>query len=358
LLLLILASPATHAQSRFLLQGIADAEAYATDADSPLLSRNEGDVATLGRIQLWSAYQLTPSIQLYALAELESHNFAGSFETDAELEQFTIRYTRLDSPYIVAEAGRILSPISVYGERHISTENALIGQLHTLPSVYPIGVQLTGSASILDYRAGLVDLPNIDSAVLEFDPDSAFRPVFGAGVTPLFGLRVGASYTKGPYLASSLNPYLPEGVGWRDYDQRAAGFDFQYAHRYLEVSGEWLDTKYEVPYQARKLDDTTWFLEARYTFTPRVYGAIRLQGVDGAFPKVTPDGDWLASDRDVTDLEVGCGIRLTSDLLLKLSYRRDAWHQSTMFATNPSDGYWWALQLSYRLDPRSWIGND
>ena len=80
------------AQDRFLVEGIFDAEFYKTDANSILLSRNEGDIAILGRLQLWSAFQISPGLQVYALGEFETDNSVGDRESEAELEQFALRY--------------------------------------------------------------------------------------------------------------------------------------------------------------------------------------------------------------------------------------------------------------------------
>ena len=105
-----LTSSLTVAQERFLLEGIFDAELYKTDADSRLLSRNEGDIATLGRVQLWSAFQISPGLQIYAQGEFESDDSSGERESEAELEQFALRYSSQSSPWYFLEAGKILSP--------------------------------------------------------------------------------------------------------------------------------------------------------------------------------------------------------------------------------------------------------
>jgi len=78
-----MAGPPAGAQEGYLFQGIVDAEVYDTDTGSPLLTRNDGDIAALGRLQLWAAFQLSPSLQLYAQGETEWDDFEGYRETDS-----------------------------------------------------------------------------------------------------------------------------------------------------------------------------------------------------------------------------------------------------------------------------------
>ena len=82
-----LASSNVLAQQRFLLEGILDAELHRTDEDSILLSRNEGDTVTMGRLQVWSAFQMTASLQMYLLAEFETDNSSGERHNESEIEQ-------------------------------------------------------------------------------------------------------------------------------------------------------------------------------------------------------------------------------------------------------------------------------
>lgn len=353
-----LAVTAANAQERFLIEGIADGEFYHTDRRSLLLSRNDGDLSPVGRIQLWSAYQLSETLQIYALGEFESDNSSGSYESMADLEQLAIRYTRQEAPFIVIEAGRILGPVSVFADWHLSTRNPLIGELYTHATTYPEGVQVTGSQGLFDYRAAFVDEPDYNLDFVAIDPGSAYRPVLGFGFTPVFGLRVGASYTDGPYLNSRLSAFLPKDSSWRDFDQRVVGLDFQFSRGYLELNGEWAEKDYEVPFRSGQFEDSRFFLELKYTFTPRFYAAGRYQSVDGVFLDTSPEGTWDARYREFTNLELGLGYRLAPHLLLKASYRSDHWRSTVDAQDEVPDGHSLALQLSFSLDPRSWVRHE
>ena len=350
-----LTSSLTIAQERFLIEGIFDAELHKTDANSRILSKNEGDIATLGRLQLWSAVQISPGLQIYALGEIETVNFSGERETESELEQFALRYTSQSAPYYFLEAGKILSPLGAYANRHLSTLNPLIGQPYVYITSYPLGIQAAGSSGWLDYRAAMLDLPDINPSYIPIDPDSAFRPALGFGVTPFTGLRFGFSYTEGPYLNRQLGAYLPPGTDWRDFDQQILGFDFQFSRGYLELNGQLVVSKYDVPFHSEGTDDTTYYLELKYTWTPRLYGAVRFEKNEAAFIHHVGDLSWLAQSRKFRDVEIGLGYRFSPNTQLKVAYRRDHWTTEAGQENLLPNGHSLALQLSHFFDLTSWL---
>jgi len=353
-LLSSLTSVLTIAQERFLIEGIFDAELHDTDAHSRLLSRNDGDLSILGRLQLWSALQVSPGVQIYALAEIETDDSSGKFETEAELEQFALRYMSRSSPYFFLEAGKILSPLGAYSNRHLSTQNPLIGQPYIYVTSYPLGIQAAGSSGWLDYRAALVDQPDIKPDFVPVDPDSTYRPALGFGVTPFPELRFGLSYTEGPYLNRQLNSYLPSGTGWRDFDQRVIGFDFQFSRGYLEFNGQLVVSRYDVPFQSEVTDDKSYYLELKYTWTPRLYGAMRYGKYNGTLINHTGDSSWVSQSIEFRDLEIGLGYRFSPDTLLKVAYRSDHWDKRAGWENPVENGHSLSLQLSHHFDPGSW----
>ena len=350
-----IASPTACAQEWYLVEGIVDAEAYGTDSDSPVLTRNDGDLAVLGRLQLWAAFQLSPTLQFYAQGELEADNFDGSGAVDSNLEQVALRYTRLSAPWLMVEAGKILSPMAAYTERQLSTQNPLIGQPFLYTSAYPWGAKITGSAGWFDYQAAWIDPSDTDTDDSDPDygaiePDRAFRPALAAGVTPLTGLRFGLSWTQGPYLNRETNDNLPSGRQWRDYEQRALGFDVQFSRGYLEFNAQLMRTHYEVPYHDSVPDDSTYWLELKYTWTPRLYGAVRYQRVEATYVGDPQYHYWYTETRKFNALEAGLGYRFSPDLLLKLAYQTDRWDEPDSGYAAQATGHALGLQLSWSFD--------
>ena len=116
-LLFGLTNQLARAQERFLVEGIFDTEVYDTDANSRLLARNDGDVSTLLRLQLWSAFQVSPRLQIYAMGEFEYDNSGLKSETESELEQLALRYSSNTDPFYSVEAGKLLSPAGAASRR-------------------------------------------------------------------------------------------------------------------------------------------------------------------------------------------------------------------------------------------------
>jgi len=346
------ACPLAMAQQRYLVEGIFDAEVYKTDANSLLLSRNEGDIATLGRLQLWAAFQITRGLQIYALGQGETDNSGADRVTEAVLEQYALRYTSQSSPYYFLEAGKILSPLAAYSDRHLSSQNPLIRQPYIFTTTYPLGIQAAGSSGWLDYRAAVLDLPAVSLNYTLTQADSAFRPALGFGVTPLTGLRFGFTYTKGPYLDRD-GAYVPPGTTWRDFDQRVLGFDFQFSRGYLELNGQLANYRYEVPYYDKSSDDTSWYLELKYTWTPRLYGAARMGKYEAEYIAQYSAGYSLprrSPGREFRDLEIGIGYRLNANILFKIAYSSDHWSGGYTADKRLQNGHSVGAQLSCHFD--------
>ena len=259
----------------------------------------------MARLQLWSAYQLSDNWQIYGLVELEADDASGSWGSEFEVEQLAVRYTRPEAPYIVVEAGRILGPISVFANWHLSDQNPLIGELDTHPTTYPEGIQVSGSHKKFDYRVAYIDQPDFYADDEELEPDSAFRPVVGVGYSPFLGLRLGASWTEGPFLSRFYDDFLPEDVSWRDFDQSVIGFDFKYSKGYLELNGEWSQKEYQLPFLDPDLEEINYFVELKYTITPRLYAAARLQVLDRSLIGETEPEFTTFINRKLEDVEVG-----------------------------------------------------
>ena len=354
----LLPSPLACAQDWYLVQGILDAEAYDSDADSPILTRNEGDLAVLGRLQLWTAFQLSPTLQFYAQGEIEADNFTGTGDVDSDLEQVALRYTRLSAPWLMIEAGKILSPTAAYTERQLSTQNPLIGEPFLYTAAYPWGAKIVGSVGWFDYQAAWIDPDDTDPDYAAIEPDSAFRPALAAGVTPMTGLRFGLSWTEGPYLNRASNDHLPGGRQWRDYEQRALGLDVQFSRGYLEFNGQLLRTHYEVPYYRSVPEDSAYWLELKYTWTPRLYGAVRYQHVEATYVGEPEYHYWYTETREFNAVEIGLGYRFSPDLLLKIAYQTDHWDRPDYGYAVHATGHALGAQLSWSFDLVSLLADE
>src|SRR5262249_2745017 len=161
--------------------------------------------------------------------------------------QFGVRYAR--TPAFVIDVGKMTPVIGTFAPRHFSTRNPLIGMPDGYTLQYPVGAKVSGRAGIFDYRVAMVSLPTTH---VGYQPEPApwLRPAIGGGITPLVGLRVGGSFTVGPYLDKDEAPAIPAGSTWSDYHQRVAAVDASYAHGYFEAHAEATRGTYDVPARA------------------------------------------------------------------------------------------------------------
>lgn len=334
-------------------KGLQDLELFKTDPSSLLLSKNEGELAGAGRLRLWGAAEFMPSFQGLILGELEGGKAEEESGVSAEIEQAFLRYTSTRA-HLMVDAGRVVSPVGNFSKRYLSNVNPLIAGPDSYDVVYPEGVVVTGTLSWFDYRAAVIDRPLSNEKYVP-EGDRSWRPAVEVGFTPVIGLRIGAYATAGTYLSQNVGWALPAGQGWREFDQQIAGLTLEFARGHFELNGDLAFAAYAVPTHTQLSHGQAWFLEPKYTFTPRFFTALRIEKND--YPYIQPIDStlWIAQNVAFHDVEAGVGWRFTPDLILKASYRRDRWDVSDDMKEYFPNGYAWGMQLSYGFDVRSWF---
>jgi len=141
--------------------------------------------------------------------------------------------------------------------------------------------------------------------------------------------------------------------------------EFQFSRGYAELNSELVFTRYDVPFQSESTDVMGYFVEFKYTLTPRFYCAFRLERNE--YPLVYDGGAsyWFAQKVTVHDVEIGLGYRFSPDTQLKLAYRHDYGDEAYgdgAYGNQYSGavelyplGYSLSLQLSHHFDLMSWL---
>jgi hypothetical protein len=350
---LVLRAPAARAQIPIMLEGVGDGEFWSTTANSNLLTRNGGRGSGLGRLSMWGAIEPLPGLVFYAAG----HGEYGSARPDttqpaAYLEQAGVRYAF--SRWVVLDAGKLQPVVGTFAPRHFSNRNPLIGSPDGYSLQYPYGVEASGEIGWFDYRAAMVTLPSTHQY---YTPASTtrLRPAVGAGITPMTGLRIGGSFTVGPYLNGSYSSAQLDGDSWTWYQQRVVAMDLAYAHGYLETHAEAARGSYDVPGRASPIVGWTYYGEAKYTLSPRWFVAARVERNDYPFIRGTATA-WVARLTDFVDGEAGVGYRLSPGTLLKTSIRADRWWVSAnATGFKGQGGPAFAMQVSQAFDVVSWF---
>lgn len=352
----VFSAPASHAQTsdRFLLRGLLDAEFFQTDAGSRLLSVNGGEPAEAARLRLLAAGDFTSGFQGFLAAEVEGGDTTDEGETEAEVEQLFVRYTSPGASRFSVDLGKIVAPFGDFSRRYLSNVNPLIGAPDSYSVAYPIGIVVGAQASAVNYRVAFLDTPTVnENYVPDFDP--AFRPAVAVGITPTMGLRVGTYYTWGPYLGHDVEAFIPGGEGWRDFDQQVLGVETEFSRGYFELHADFAVSRTEVPTKSQASPGQAWFVEPKYTWTPRFFTALRIERNDYPYIEPISSSFWIASNALFYDVEAGIGWRFTPDLVVKASYRRDRWKVDDSLRPMLPDGHAFAVQLSYAFNVNGWV---
>jgi hypothetical protein len=335
------------AQAAVVVQGVADAELWMTDSGSTLLTRNNGRPGGVGRLHLWSAAELGSRLVVYAAGYVEGGTARHEEGTEWYTDMLGVRYMQSDA--LVIDAGKMAHPVGAFASRRYSVRNPLIGQPDGYPVAYPLGLQLSGTRGRVDYRAAVVSLPVYREDYVP-EPTAAPRPAIGAGYTPATGIRVGASATWGPYLNDELPAALLGGRSWHAYSQQVGAVDAQLSRGYLEIRGEIAASRYEVPADASSppiiLRGFAYYVDAKYTLTPRLFVASRVERNEYAYIEPESDTEWIASPTNMYNGELGLGYRLGAQTLVKASVRADSWQVPDYLRSTLPNGAAFALQIS------------
>lgn len=347
MLALALCPPAAWGQVAFTVQGVADVEGWTTDSASALLARNDGRPGVVGRMVLWSAVEPWPNVVLFGEAQGETGSARREAGSEVYVEQYGARWSPADA--FVLQVGKMPHVVGAFSARHLSFRNPLVDSPDGYSLVYPIGARISGVVSMFDYRAAILSKP-LTHEDYSPDPSNAPRPAVGMGITPFTGFRLGGSATVGPYLNRGLAPSLLAGRDWTHYLQRIIAADVQWSRGYFESYAELASSSYDVPGRTDPIAGLTWYAESKYTFTPRLYLAVRVEHND--YPFISPRGTdrWIASPSVFSDVEAGAGYRLTSATLLKLSVRADRWNPNANPAAPQANGHAIAGQISRTFD--------
>ena len=335
------------AQGGFLFQGLSDLELWKTDSASQLLARGDGHPSLLGRLDVWSAYE--PISNFIIFGEILGEVGSARAEPGNEwyLRQYAARYSPSDA--FTIEAGKVPQIVGTYSSRQQSFRNPLIGTPDGYATTYPVGARIDGVIGMFDYRAGVLTLPLYREGYTPI-PSNYLRPAIGLGITPTVGVRFGMSATVGPYLNDSLTSSELHGEDWKVYQQHVIAADAQISRGYFEVNAELAHSVYDVPGRPTAIKGLLYYIEPKYTFTPRLYMAMRYERNDYPFILPVTPAFWVANRVVLQDVELGAGYRATTSTLLKLSIRADHWAPNANPSAPHDNGYALVMQWSQTYD--------
>jgi len=210
---------------------------------------------------------------------------------------------------------------------------------------YATGASVSGRLGKFDYAA------EIKNASLASRPESwelrsvnFSHPTISSriGFRPDQAWNLGVSFSEGAYLLPRAFASQPPGSGPGDFHQQVIAQDISFAWHHWQLWAEVFEARFQVP-NAGNADTLGYYIEAKYKFTPQLFGAVRWNqmhfsrmsdGVGGSAP-------WFP---DMWRVDLATGYRMTAHTQLKLQYSLQ--HESSAFEPL---SHMLALQLTVRF---------
>ena len=145
--------------------------------------------------------------------------------------------------------------------------------------------------------------------------------IAGGGITPVVGLRVGASVASGRY-ATASEVSDPAGVA---RELRMWTVEGEYAVAYTKIAAEF--TREQFQHGAVRDSASTWFVQATQTLSPRWFASGRHEGITAPS---APASAGAGPGRSFTTTEGTVGYRATPEFTLRASMATRQWYTATV----------------------------
>jgi hypothetical protein len=354
-----------HRDSQFQLQlsGLVDLEGYFVDQRPPGLINSDDKFLFNPRLSIFVDAQWTTHLYFFAQTRIDRGFDPSDEGAQVRLDEYFLRYTPFDHPWISFQAGKFATVIGNWVPRHYSWDNPFInaplpyenltgiwdsatpadpdvlfywghvGEYDTgdysdkylrLPVIwgpsYTSGFAVSGTLGKFDYAA------EIKNAALASRPESwdatqvGFEhPTFSTrvGVRPSQMWNLGFSASAGPYLLAEAASSLPPGRSIGDYRELVLGQDISFAWHHWQLWAEVFEARFEVP-RIGNAESVAYYLEAKYKITPQLFGALRWnQQLFGTIRDEDESAQW---GNDIWRVDAAIGYRFTNFLQAKVQY--------------------------------------
>jgi hypothetical protein len=341
---------------RARLSGTLDFEFYHFQQPAPGLINSEIDNLSNPRLTLFLDMQVGSQIYFFAQSRLDRGFDPSNHGAQIRLDEYALRITPWEDGRFNLQAGTFATVVGNWVPRHLSWENPFINAPLVYENVTPIqdksapvspldfiyglyyydkyafnpviwgpsyasGISVSGRLGRFDYAA------EMKNASLSSRPESWHvteigfeNPTFSgrAGFRPNQSWNFGLSASEGAYFRPEAESTLPPGRDIGDYREFVLGQDVSFAWRHLQLWAEFYEARFEVP-RVGDADTFAYYVEAKYKFTPQLFGAIRWN--QQLFGTVSDgDGNNVRWSQDLVRIDIAATYRFTTHTQLKLQY--------------------------------------
>ena len=365
-----LAVSAFHGNVRARFSGLIDLEGYYIQQPAPGLIDTDNRGFLNPRLTMFLDAQIGPNIYAFIQSRVDRGFDPGERDADVRLDEYAIRISPWEDGRLSLQAGKFATVVGNWAQRHDSWTNPFvtaplpyenvtgIWDSYAVPDAdvlldwshvpepgtgfverdysdkflrnpiiwgpsYTSGLAVFGKIGKVEYaadfkNAGLASRPESwDVTEIGFEhPSFSGRLGFRPNQTWNFGI----SASSGAYLIPDAAPSLPPGKDIGDYRELVLAQDISFEWHHWQVWAEFYETRFEVP-GVGNADTFAYYLEAKYKFTPQLFGALRWN--QQLFDTVRYDGDRVAWGNDRWRIDAALACRLSAHLQLKAQYSLD-----------------------------------
>jgi hypothetical protein len=339
---------------RARVSGTLDLEGYAFRGPAPGLILTTSDALFNPRLSLFVDAQLGPAIYVFTQTRVDRGFDPTDHGAQLRLDEYAVRATPWQDGRFTIQAGQFATVVGTWVGRSLSWDNPFINA--PLPYENPVaiddksapyygylavgtgatkyeyspviwgpsyatGVSVAGRLGKFDYavevkNASLSSHPESWPITrMDFDqPTVSGRVAFRPNEMWTFGF----SASDGAYFRPEAMRTLPYGTEIGDYHERVLGQDIGFAWHHWQLWAEFFEARFEIP-RFTDGDTFAYYLEAKYKFTPQLFGAVRwnqqfFNDVTNYYGGTAPWG------RDLWRADIAAGYRFTAHTQLKIQY--------------------------------------
>jgi hypothetical protein len=365
---------------RARLSGTLDLEFYNFEQPPPGLIISDVNNLFNPRLTLFLDAQIGSQIYFFAQSRLDRGFDPTDNGAQVRLDEYALRVTPWSDGRLTVQIGKFATVVGNWVPRHLSWENPFINAPLVYENITPIrdksaptsvfdfvygpyyyekyafnpviwgpsyasGISVSGRLDRFDYAVEMKNASLSSRPESWWLTESGFEPpTFSArvGYRPNEAWNLGFSASEGPYFRREAQSTLPPGRDTGDYKEFVLGQDASFAWRHLQVWVEFYEARFQVP-RVGDADTFAYYIEAKYKFTPQLFGAIRWN--QQLFGDVSnPFGGSIRWSEDLARIDLAAGYRFTSHTQLKLQYSYQ--HETT---GQGNDNHLVAAQLTTRF---------
>jgi hypothetical protein len=191
-----------------------------------------------------------------------------------------------------------------------------------------------------DARTALIDTSPLRTRRVfsPTNPPRFYNVVIGGGVTPIVGLRIGASLTHGGWQRAGETPFITA-----DHDATIATVESELSFRYTKLTGEWTRDRLETSTGTHIASG--WFVQGQQTVTPRWFLAGRMERMSSPALLGADEVPLLIPQR-LDGVEETLGYRVTPEITIRVGHRaRRGFGRPGFDHTVAVSAVWWRRWL-------------